>query len=69
MCCTRYYVRALKRVPTSGREGGREGKGTRGRMVVAANRKRVNLDGWMDGWGYTEDGRDRDRKGTGRSHP
>jgi hypothetical protein len=35
MCCTRYYVRALRRVPTSGREG-REEKGIRGRMVVAA---------------------------------
>jgi len=30
-------------------------------MVVAA--ETASGWNWMDGWGYTEDGRDRDRKG------
>ena len=56
MCCERYYVRALRRVPTSGRERGEGDE----RKDSSSDRKRVNLDGWMGVDGRRETG---DRKG------
>ena len=53
MCCARYYERTLHRVPTSGK-GRRRG---REREEGRSKRLRQEDEGWMNGWGYTKDGR------------